>query len=176
MIDGVECIINQTIRAMRDVFSPTSSQPPLGGGTETVRFLAGEASPMAVVDLHIADCECGKDPFLWVRLLRRYRSRTFPQPFIGDDPCGSPVVVALEIGVLRCAVVGQPDSSLEDYGKEAEISLDDSWRIELAQCQAVSKLKQARCSDMVALDAVVPYGPDGGIIGWTGSLYVRVDT
>jgi hypothetical protein len=61
------------------------------------------------------------------------------------------------------------------YESEAEISLDDSARLELAMCRAAALMKAANCSDMVALDIVTPFGPDGGVIAWTGTLYARVD-
>lgn len=178
MSDGAQCIINEAIRAMKAVFSPNSSQPPIGGGSTTVRFFAGEATPLSAVDLHVAEegCACGEAPFLWVRLMRRYRSKVFPQPYVGDDGCGSPVVVAIEVGIARCAVMFSEECNFEDYATEAEISLDDSWRVEKALCIAAGWMKADLCSDAVALDAVTPYGPEGGVIAWTGILYARVDS
>jgi len=178
MTDGAECVLNNVITALKQVFAPDSSHPPLGGGTEKVRVFAGEAAPLSAVDLHLADedCACGQQPFLWVRLVRRYRSRAFPQPYVGDDPCGSPVVVAVEIGVARCAVMFSDSCEWEDYANEAEVSLDDSWRIELALCRAATLMKRANCSDVVAFDSIIPYGPEGGVIAWYGTLYARLDT
>lgn len=178
--DGVDCIINKVICALREAFSPTSSFPPLGGGTERVRVFAGAAPPLEAVDLHLRDdgCGCGGEPFVWVRLMRRYRSRNFPQPFVGVDPCGAPTVAAIEIGVARCAAVFAEDCDWSAYEAEAEVSLDDSRRIELALCRAIKLLAAApeRCSEMVATDMVVPFGPEGGVIAWVGTLYARVDT
>lgn len=174
--DGAECIVNAAIAALKAAFSPTSSQPPLGGGTDVVRFFAGEATPTSYVDMHISECACGGDPFIWVRLLRRYRSQTFPQPYVGNDPCGSPVVVALEVGVARCAVMSAEGCSWEELAQEAEVSMDDSWRIELALCTAANRMRNTECSDAVAIDVIAPYGPEGGIIAWTGTLYARVDS
>lgn len=171
--DGVECILNQTICALREAFDPASSYPPLGGGSTIVRVFAGEATPLAAVDLHIADVECGGDPFLWVRLVRRYVTQTFPQPYVGPDGCAAQRVVAVEIGVARCAVISS-SPEWAALAEEAEISLDDSGRIELALCRASTLMKSKNCSDMQALDAVVPYGPEGGILAWTGTLYAAV--
>lgn len=178
MTDGAECALNHVITALKQAFDPTSVQPPLGGGSVNVRMFAGEAAPLSAVDLHFGDpgCACGESPFLWVRLVRRYRSKVFPQPFVGDDPCGLPRVVPIEVGVARCAVTFDDTCTWEDYATEAEVSLDDSWRIELALCRAESLLKSSGCSDAVALDAVIPYGPEGGVIAWYGTLYVRLDT
>lgn len=171
---GVECILNQTICAMREVFDPSASYPPLGGGSRTVRVFAGEATPIGAVDMHVADCECGKDPFLWVRLVRRYRTQTFPQPYVGPNYCETQTAVAVEVGVIRCAVIETDTVDWKALAEEAEVSLDDSGRIELALCRAASLMREKRCSDMQALDAVSPYGPDGGVIGWLGTLYAAV--
>lgn len=174
---GVECILNKIICAMREVFDPASSYPPLGGGSTVVRAFAGDATPMAAVDFHVNETGCGNDPFLWVRLARRYRSQTFPQPYVGPDGCAAQVVVAVEVGVARCAVIETGDGPDWDaLANEAEISLDDSGRIELALCRASALMKSANCSDMQAVDAVVPYGPDGGVIAWTGTIYAAVST
>src|SRR5215471_438222 len=171
---GVECIVNQVICAMREVFDPGSAQPPLGGGTTTVRAFAGDATPLSAVDLHISDSGCNS-PFLWVRLARRYRSQTFPTPYLGPDGCRSQNVVAVECGVARCAAIstdGGPD--WQALAEEAEIGLDDSGRIELALCRAAALMSSKGCSDVQAVDAVVPYGPEGGVVAWTGNLYAAV--
>lgn len=172
---GVECIINQIICAMREAFDPNSSYPPLGGGSTIIRTFAGDATPLAAVDLHINDVDCGNAPFLWVRLVRRYRSQTFPNPYVGKDGCASQRVVAVEVGVARCAVIETGDGpKWADLATEAEISLDDSGRIELAMCRAFALMQKDQCSDMQAADAVIPYGPEGGVIAWTGTLYAAV--
>lgn len=175
--DGVECILNNVITAMREAFDPTSSYPPLGGGSTVVRTFAGDATPLAAVDMHVNDIGCGQDPFLWVRLARRYRSQSFPQPYVGANNCQAQIVVAVEVGVARCAVIETGEGTdWAALAAEAEISLDDSGRIELALCRASSLMTGARCSDMQAIDAVVPYGPDGGVIAWTGTIYAAVST
>jgi hypothetical protein len=174
--DGADCIINKVICALKEAFSPTSSQPPIGGGTERVRVFAGEAAPLSAVDMHLDECGCGNDPFVWVRLVRRYRTQSFPQPYVGDAACGAPIAIAVEVGIARCAVVfTEGGCDWTAYESEAEVSLDDSARIELALCRAASLMKASNCSDAVALDAVVPFGPEGGVIAWVGTLYARVD-
>jgi hypothetical protein len=172
---GVECILNQVILALREAFDPASSYPPLGGGTTIVRVFAGDALPLGAVDIPIADTECGNTPFLWVRLVRRYRSYSFPQPYLGADDCAQ-VVAAVEIGVARCAAIYAQNPDWAVLASEAEISLDDSGRIELALCRASSLMKTSKCSDLQALDAVVPHGPNGGVIGWVGTIYAAVST
>lgn len=171
---GVECILNAAVCAMREAFDPNSSYPPLGGGSKTVRVFAGDGAPLDAVDMHIS--ECAKDPFLWVRLVRRYRSQTFPSPYVGADGCATQVAVAVEMGVGRCAVLSAEEPCWDDLANEAEISLDDSGRIELALCRASALMKDRQCSDMQAIDAIVPFGPEGGVIAWVGTMYAAVST
>lgn len=178
--DGVECILNATICAMREAFDPSSTYPPLGGGSTEVRVFAGDAIPTSYIDLHVAtsncsgdDC-CQRDPFLWVRLVRRYRTQTFPQPYVGAAACATQRAVAVEVGVARCAVVEADGTDWDALANEAEIALDDSGRIELALCRASAIMQDKECSDLQAIDAIVPYGPDGGLIGWLGTLYAAV--
>src|SRR5687767_3156023 len=147
---GVECILNQAICAMREAFDPASTYPPLGGGSTVVRAFAGDATPLAAVDMHINDTECGQAPFLWVRLARRYRSHSFPTPYVGKDGCAAQIVAAVEVGVARCAVISTDQVDWNALAEEAEISLDDSGRIELALCRASALMTERRCSDMQA--------------------------
>jgi hypothetical protein len=183
-VDGADCVITWTMQAMREVFDPQSECPPLGGGSTTVRFFAGEGTPLEAFESFANsgddsnDCGCDA-PFLWVRLLRRYRSSNFPQPVVAANPCPAPRVIAVEIGVGRCAAMippGEVDCEMSVYQSEAEISMDDSWRIERALCRAETLIKRAKCSDMVASDVIIPSGPVGGVIAWVGTLYVRLDS
>lgn len=182
--DGANCIINAAVRALREAFDPNSEHPPDGGGSTRIRFFAGDAAPLTAFDTFAQsedDGGCGcEGPFLWVRLMRRYRTDTFPQPYVGDAPCDKPRVIAVEIGVARCAVVFDPDApqdcDMSAYESEADISLDDSHRIELALCRAARIMKAENCSDMVATDVIAPFGPEGGAVAWIGTLYARVDT
>lgn len=175
--DGAECIVNAAMQAMREAFAPDSSYPPLGGGSTVVRFFAGEATPLSAFDAHVNDPDCGcAKPFLWVRLARRYRSQVFPTPFVGEDPCGYPTVVTIEVGVARCSAMTQPDCDMSAYEAEAEISMDDSKRIELVLCRAKKIMKDSQCSDAVAFEAVVPLGPDGGVMSWLSMFHARVDS
>lgn len=170
--DAAHEVVNTVMAAVREAFDPASEFPPVGGGSTTVRFFGGDGLPIEAWDAHADGTDCG-DPFLWVRLARRYRTTAFPTPSLAPSPCGSPVALVIEVGVGRCAVVGaQP--TWEDYETEAEISLDDSWRVELALCRAASVLTSSLRADNTAIDAVVPYGPEGGVIAWLGSLYVQL--
>jgi hypothetical protein len=171
--DRIGCVIGHLRCAMQQAFTGGSDNPPLGGGSEDVRLFAGDAIPLAAWDAHAEGCGCNV-PFLWIRLARRYRSTSFPTPTVAPNPCGAPVVVALEVGVGRCAIV-DPEPSWEQYEDEALVSFDDSWRIELALCQASSLIAaDPDCATNTATDLVVPFGPEGGVIAWLGTLYVQL--
>ncbi|UYP17714.1 hypothetical protein OED52_13640 [Rhodococcus sp. Z13] len=170
--NDVDCVINELITALREAFDPNSACPPLGGGTKHVRVFAGDAIPLSAWDAH-RDGEGCDQPFVWVRLVRRYRTQQFPAPFVGPAPCGLPKAVAIEIGVGRCAVV-DTEPAWEDYANEAEISIDDSWRIDLALCRAMGRIERKECGTATAIDAVVPYGPEGGVIAQIGTAYVQL--
>jgi hypothetical protein len=172
--DPANCVINTTANALRWAFDQMSEQPPIGGGTAEVRLFAGEALPIEAWDFHRGDGDGCEEPFAWVRLIRRYRSKDFPTPYVGGDSCAAPIVIAVEVGVARCAVISLGDCDWQRFENEAEISADDSWRVERALCQAAARLRKAQCSSMIGLDAIMPYGPDGGVIAWTGILYAEL--
>ena len=168
-------IVNAYITAMKAAFNPGDKvQPPLGGGSARVRFFAGDGALPNWDPQGRGGPGC-KEPFLWVRVDRRYRARAreFPAAFVGDGNCANKDVkraLAVEVGVARCTDMdAEPNwSKLED---EAEISLDDSWRIEMALCMAAKAL--AKPDRAVATDTIAPQGPEGGLIAWTGMAYVQ---
>lgn len=160
-------IVTAFQQAMAEAFDPSSPQPPSTGST-TVRFFGGDAIPMAAWEAHASGgCE---EPFLWVRIVRRYRSEEFPVPTIDTTACGLARVMHLEVGVGRCAVVDL-EPTWKDYAIEAAISLDDSWRVELALCRAGKLVRGLGYS--AATGDINPYGPEGGVVAWTGDAYVQ---
>lgn len=167
--DPASEIVSIYMAALGEAFAPNSDCPPLGGGSTTVRFFGGDAIPMAAWDAHSQAEDCAT-PFLWVRVLRRFRTKQFPTPASSIESCGLPRVIALEVGVGRCAVIDmEPD--WQAYANEAEVSLDDSWRIELALCRAASKT--VTLGYPAGIGEVAPYGPEGGVVAWTGDAYVQ---
>ena len=72
----------------------------------------------------------------------------------------------LEVGVARCADL---DSSVK--ATEAEVALDDTWRISKALCLVSGQLQ---AEHQVGYDSIVPYGPEGGVIAWTALVYISV--
>lgn len=168
-VDPVGSIVPVFITAMRQAFNPADAvAPPTGGGTTEVWTFAGDgALPDAVI------CKPGV-PFLWVRLDRRFRTRKrdFPAAFVSNGNCADSDVirgVAIEVGIARCTTMeAKPKRAvLED---EATVSIDDSWRLDLALCMAAQALKSP--DNFVATDTVAPIGPEGGLIAWTGMAYV----
>jgi hypothetical protein len=162
--------LGAVIGALTDAFRPGSSFPP-AEPSDQVHFFAGEGPAMAAWNAHTDQPGCD-EPFLWVRIMRRYRTQSLPNPTTDTNPCSWPRAVAVEVGVGRCAVTEEnPDWS--DYELEAATSLEDSWRIEQALCVAAARLQADHYT--VALDEIAPYGPEGGVVAWTGILYIQLD-
>lgn len=170
-------VVNAYITAMKQAFNPKDvNQPPLGGGSENVRFFAGEGPALAAFDAHTSGGSKCKEPFLWVRLARRYfyRPGQFPAPIVlVDEACYKGLrAVAIEVGVGRCSVAVKEKPSWTEYAHEAEVSMDDSWRIGLALCMAADALRSTKRN--VGTDSINPYGPDGGIIAQVGTAYSQL--
>lgn len=171
-VDPAKAVLRHVVRAMGAAFSGTGNDAPLGGPVTAVRFFAGDAPPLAAWDAHHNSRGCDEG-FAWVRLARRYRSRDFPAPVVDPSLCGLPRVIAVEVGIARCAVVAE-EPDWDDYDREAGVSLDDAYRLETALCWAGTEA--VRCDEalQVALDAILPSGPDGGVVAWTGMLYAQL--
>ncbi|AER48647.1 hypothetical protein SEA_BOYLE_25 [Mycobacterium phage Boyle] len=170
--------VNAFVAALKLAFSPDDKvQPPLGGGTKNVRFFAGDGPALAAFDAHVgvSGDNCA-EPFAWVRLARRYyfRPGAFPAPVVDtSEKCADTMAAAaIEIGVARCTVTAQATPTFEQYAHEAEVSLDDSWRISLALCTAAKMLRTPKRN--VGLDTITPYGPEGGVIAWVGQAFVQL--
>ncbi|WP_307864184.1 hypothetical protein [Mycolicibacterium fortuitum] len=166
-IDPATEVVAVAMGELRALFDPAGPCPPEGTGTTTVRFFASDGG------LPFWDGMC-KEPFLWVRVQQRYRSTTasFPNAFVADNSCGSGSirVLALELGVARCSS-HEAKPTWSKLEKEAQVSLDDSWRIENALCRIVRKLRSK--SRAVGTDSIAPTGPEGGVMAWTGVVYVQ---
>lgn len=167
--DPASDAIDVFIMAMKMAFKPDDENcPPLGGGSSTVYFLAGDGG----LPPWNPNCD---EPFLWVRAANRYRARAgdFPAAYVGDNNCKTADVkrvLAIEVGVMRCTGLND-EPNWDRLTNEANISLDDSWRIERALCSAA--MGWWRKDRPVATDTVAPYGPDGGVTAWTGMAYVQ---
>ena len=165
-------VVDAFIAALLKVFNPTpanSAEAPLGGGTTTVRFVAGNTVPLALWDAHAQGTNC-REPFVWVRVVSSFHSRAIPAATVTVGNCDLPEVLRIEIGVARCSSLGYDDGTVDWDAQrlEAEYSMDDRRRINLAMCVAKRRLK----NHAVALDTLVPQGPDGGIYAWAGTAFV----
>ena len=157
-------VVATVVESMVEWFSPTPPKP-----APEVRFFAGDGPALAAWDSHASQsCDV---PFLWVLAQRRYRSQTFPAPTIDANPCGLTRVISLQIGVGRCVDVSDVPN-WDTYAAEAARSLDDSYRIEQAMCSAARKLVDDGAQ--VGTDTLLPYGPEGGVVAWTGVIYVSL--
>ena len=169
--DPALTVVNIVHQALADCFATDVEPPPRGGGSDNVRFFAGDTPAMSAWDSHSSGGNACDEPFLWLRVMRRYRSKSFPTPTVATD-CKLTRVIAVEIGVARCAVTDQ-HPEWEAYAEEALVSLDDSWRIEKALCVAMARLKggDEDAAPLIGTDTIVPYGPEGGVLSWSGVLY-----
>lgn len=180
--DPAECVINHLISGLLASFDATSEIPPLGGGALIARFFAGDQIPLAAFVAHRDELE-GNDtnctegccqPFLWVRLLRRYRTTDFPNPIVTPG-CNVTRALAVEIGAARCSVP-EATPTMDAWGDEAEVNRDDGWRLDIALCMGLTAAinDQDCAAEVFAIEQVIPYGPDGGVIGVVGTAFVQI--
>jgi len=163
--DGAVDVIGEVSVALWSAFGSDSPCPT--DSAPTVRFFAGDGPPLEAWNAHSSGgCD---EPFLWVRVVRRYRTAGFPEPTTNVNPCGLSRVVVLEVGVARCALM-DPQATWAEYADEANLSLADSRRMEIALCVAMSSL--IRKDHQVGTDVILPFGPEGGVLGWTSQVYV----
>lgn len=165
--DPVTAVLEIVVGAMIEVFDPEQACPPRGGGSDTVRIFAGDATPLSAWDAHTSGGSNCSQPFIWVRPMRRYRSKVFPNPTLGID-CELTRVVPIEIGVGRCAVTDE-HPKWSQWAEESAISQSDAHRIEGALCIATSRLTDEGRS--AGSDIINPYGPEGGIVAQIANLY-----
>jgi len=159
-VDPASDVITTVMNALKAVYAADSACPPLGGSTDKVSFFAADMAPLDEIN-------CA-NPLLWVRLAGRHRSVVFPEMSIAASPCGALDVIVLEVGVARCADL---DPSFKAKATEAEVALDDTWRLSRALCMVSSQLKT---DHQVGYDSIVPFGPEGGVIAWTALVYISV--
>lgn len=172
--DPASDIITKTIAALRDMFDPGLECPPIGGGWETgdsagaVMFVPGEGPGWDPIATQSADGGCDT-PFLWVRLVTRFRTVSFPEHTPMTPPCGGVQCIVLELGVGRCVDMS-PEADWATAATEAEIAVDDSWRLDRAMCLAAGRIKNG----IFAFDPVNPLGPEGGGLILSTALYVGI--
>lgn len=166
MPDNAREIITTAQAVLLEFFGPDAAVKAKVGTVNEVRLFAGDGIPLAAWN-SIGGCG---DVFVWVRAVRRYRTRAFPTPTIDAAPCGLSKAIALEVGVASCASMDE-SPRWEDYAREADESMDTAWRLEEALCVLSRRLKRDDSERLTGVDTVTPYGPDGGVLAWTGVLY-----
>lgn len=168
-MNGVLEVVAAAQSALLAAFNPDDEvQPPEGGGSTVVRVVAGDAIALELWDAHAQGSNCA-EPFLWVRIRRRFRSERFPAPAIDISHCTMPEVVELEIGIGRCTRV-QEYVDWKQQAVEASVALDDSWRLSLAACL----FKELLPDQDVGVGTTNPYGPEGGVVGWITTLFASL--
>lgn len=163
-------VVDTFIVWLETMFGPAS--PPRGGVIRDVRFFAMDGA--GIPQQLLPQCPNGEPSLLWVRLDRRFEASLsgFPAAVVQDAGCNDAVpTVAIEIGVARCSTL-EAFPNWSQLTLEAEISMDDSWRLHEALRQARCQLRSAERA--VAIDTVAPSGPAGGAMVWTGMAYVQL--
>ncbi len=166
MPDQAAPIITTAREVLLEFFGPRDAGQALVGPVREVRLFAGDGIPLAAWN-SITGCT---DAFAWVRVMRRYRTRQFPNATIDASPCGLTKAVAVEVGVASCASMDE-QPRWEDYEREAQESMDTAWRLTEALCVMSKRLGADGSERQTGVDTVAPYGPDGGVLAWTGILY-----
>ncbi|MCM6777935.1 hypothetical protein NDR87_31445 [Nocardia sp. CDC159] len=173
MPDQVATIVGLTVTRLRAQFDPTQDVPPLGGGTDRVHILAGEVVVpppwVGFSDDSSASCEgCG--PYLWVRLVRRWRTGDFPAE-AATGSCMDRRACTIEAGIARCHPFEAAPAALE---QAAAVQWDDSWRIDAALCAALRDAEDAGAATDSALGPGEPYGPEGLVLAWTQVAHAQL--
>lgn len=160
VLDPAVAVIEVVIQALGNVYNSSD-----------VRFFAGGAPAVAAFNAHTDQAGCD-EPFLWVRVMRRYRTKVLPNSEASSNGCLLPRAVDVEVGVARCAVVEQEPTWI-DYETEAATSLRDSFLLETALRAAQCQLRAD--TYIAATSALTPFGPEGGVLGWTADIYAQFD-
>lgn len=149
-------------------FDPELSVPPLGGGTDTVHILAGDTVSPPWLEGDDGCDGCG--PYLWVRLVKRWRTEDFPS-ISQISMCTTAQAVTVEAGIARCYPY-DPDE--DDQTTAAMVQLDDSYRLDAALCAAMRAAEDKGIAVNTALGAGDPYGPNGLLIAWTQQAHAQL--
>ncbi|MGI5216261.1 hypothetical protein [Nocardia sp. CA-290969] len=172
MADTAIVVVGLMAEAMKRAFTNGQTTPPFGGGTDTVRFFAGDTMPLAVWNGYASGGNCG-DPLAWVRVVRRFRTTQLPEERRDQkSECTETKALTVEAGIMRCAVT-EPEPDWDALEKEALAALDDSVRIDQALVWAMADIEEkVALSTMIA--AGEPYGPEGGVIAWTQWAHIQL--
>lgn len=109
---------------------------------------------------HDCDGDCGQ---AWVRLVTVYPSRTLGQADETAGNCNSLLGYDVELGVVRCLLVGDdaggpPDAAAMLASTEMQVADMEAMRRAVLCCTPAKEF---------LLGAYTPYGPEGGLVGGT---------
>lgn len=112
-------------------------------------------------------CEGGLCGMAWTRLETMYPSTVFPQQDT-YAPCTAPLAYTIELGIARCAPVGNEDGtppSDTEWLDCAQVQMQDAQVMRAAVLCCFS-------ADEVMFQGYTPFGPEGGCVGGTWSVAV----
>jgi len=130
-----------------------------------------ECMVMPGVQVAIEQCNpCGSNKcgMAWVRLVQVFPSSVFPVQDVQTLGCDLMLVFEAEVGVVRCApsgdAQGNPPTKAE-YEQAAWLQDQDMMAIRDA-------VKCCFLHDLTMLSTFTPYGPEGGCVGGSWSVFV----
>lgn len=131
--------------------------------------IPGQAVPMDLMNrCDESSAECG---MAYVRLAGAYPSSVIGVPDQNPGNCGTGIGFDVEIGIYRCFPLA------DDGGPPPAEEMDAAFRAQMVDL-AVMRETVICCTWLDGKDFVLgnyqPYGPEGGIIGGTFSLFATV--
>jgi len=114
--------------------------------------------------------ECGG--MLWVRLITAAPSTSFPSPNNSVDNCTATLAYQLEVGLMRPAPI--PDEVLGDFElpDDEEHTAAAHRQMDDMELMYGAFAKVRRHIEMVLVGSYTPFGPAGGTVGGTWTLFV----
>lgn len=103
----------------------------------------------------------------WVRLVMGYPTTTFPDQDQTLSNCGRPLAYQIEMGLMRCAPMLAEDGTPPDAQEQFEAT-----RLQWADMEAMRQAIRCCYPDDAVLSQYTPYGPEGGLVGGTWTLYI----
>lgn len=157
-VDKTLAVVGCLLEGLREFFV---DQTPLGGRSGRPQHRGGINVP--IDGLTGEGCEA----VVWANVLRRFRTREFPNEALDSAPCAGSRAVVVQVGAARCAVgfddAGYPPTP-DELEREALVVLDDANRLEWAVCRATQLADDRELISGSALGAWEPVGPEGGIV------------
>jgi hypothetical protein len=115
-------------------------------------------------------CDGNGNGKAWVRLITEYPSTRFPQPLTTATPCSAwEMAYSVEIGIVRCVAIDGTDVITDEQNMEDSL---------LQSADAHAMYRAVLCcftgDEEVVMGSYVPYGPQGGVLGGSWTMQVRL--